>query len=215
MLTPGQLGLVEDLESGTIDAIEPEIAMDLGGVTYPMAGEYLDQPVRPALEELVDTGALEVSDGRDCTVVLSDPHETVEIVLETYGPSDGAADWVEGRLGARQATADLLERRGFDVTVDTTIPGSSGTAYPVHVHASDAVLDLDVAVGMAESVIPADIISLAALATDTGARPILVTLTESAEEDRAFADRHGIGVVRADDGTPEEEALAAAAESED
>lgn len=211
MLTPGQLQLVADLEDGSLDALTPAIDDETNQIAYPDAEEYLDSTV-DELDFLLDIGVLERTDSRDCTVVLSDPHETFEISLDTITLSDIGPDWLQGRMGARQATGDLLEGRGFDVAVNTTVTGESGLDYPVHVHAADDVLGIDIAIGMTETVTPDDVLALKTVAADTGSRPLLVTMTAPDDADRSFATRHDVGVIRADDGSPDD-ALAAATES--
>lgn len=212
MITPSQLRLVEDLVDGTVDEIAPSIDDETNRITYPAVAEYTDSPAE-TIQTLDDAGVIEHTDSRDCTVVLSDPHETIEISLESYGVSEVGEDWLSGRLSARQATADLLERRGFDVTEDTEITGESGETYPFHVHAADAVLGLDLGVSLTETVSTADVVSVASVATDTGVRPLLVTMSAPDDDDRSFASQHGVGIIRADAGSPDEEALSAATEA--
>lgn len=213
MLTPGQLNLIEDLVDGATDELAPEIDADTNRVVYPGAADHLEDPVSPALDTLVDVGVLERSASRDCTIVFSDPHETVEVAFDTFEATDDADEWLEARLAARQATADLLERRGFDVAVDTTLTGDSGAEYPLHVHAEDAVLGLEMALGIAEGVTREDVISLCGIAVDTDARPLCLSMTDVDEGVRDFAARHGVVVVRADEGAPAEGAIDAVAET--
>jgi len=203
MIRTDELELLQRLADGDIEHLQAAIDQDEGRIVYPAADRLLERDAEGTVLRLAEEGVLEPTVSRDVTCVLSDPHETVEIQLSCYGLSDAGREWLNAHVGARRAAADLLEGRGFTVERDTTVAGDSGIDHPVHLHAVDDLVGIELVVGITEMATAEDIVEMASLADDTGTDPILVTTSDPTDTVRELADRRGVSVLKVDGGSPE------------
>lgn len=120
---------------------------------------------------------------RDCLYMFP-PEETIERSLYRYRITDDGREWTEHHRVAREATADTLEERRFDVSIDTTVEGTDAT-YPVHVFAEDPLLGERRVVSVAERPTDESVDAFCDLAREVGAHPIVVTTTGAVSEDVA------------------------------
>ncbi len=141
--------------------------------------------------------------GLQCQVCLDIhiPNETIEQVLYRYNLTDSGQQWIEAQLAARQSLVETLTERGFDTNVNTTVQSESGTNYPVHVFATDTLLDNRVVAAIHEHPDIDDATTLREVAADVEAQPILVTTLGSVgEQPAALADRGDIHILHAQSG---------------
>jgi hypothetical protein len=203
MIRTDELELLQRLADGDVEHLQAAIDQDEGRIVYPAAERLLERDAVVTVTRLAEEGVLEPTVTRDVTCVLSDPHETVEMQLSRYVLSDAGHEWLNAHVGARRAAADLLESRGFTVDVDTTVTGESGIEHPVHLHAVDDLVGIELAVGITETAVAQDVVDMMGLAADTGADPVLVTTSDPTDTVREFADRRGVSVLKVDGGSPE------------
>lgn len=194
MISSEQLSLLEAMNRGDIDRLEPTFDDGERRVVYPQARAALDSStaVDETLSALLDRGILAVDRQRDCTCVLSDPHETMEFQLPTYELTAEGERWAERHVDARGATEDLLEQRGFAVTTDATVVGDSDSTYTVHMQARDDLLGVELVVGLTDDPTDDDIRKMDTIADDVGCRGLLVTTAEASDELHDTAVRHGV-----------------------
>lgn len=119
---------------------------------------------------------------------------TTELVLSTYEPDGEAVERIDGIVAVRDAAADMLESRGFEVTLDTRLDGPEGAAY-VPIYATDDVLGIEIVAAVEEDPDLDDVRSLGELATEADAHPILFTVTDSPDEDVTALAEQGDVVV--------------------
>lgn len=204
MITPAELDLLERLADGSLDRIDASIDADRGAVVYPAAEDALGADgVASRLDALDDRDILEPAATRDCTCVLSDPHETVDLELTQYTLSDHGERWVSAQRGAIEAASDLLEGRGYQVAADVTLTGRSAETYRVHLHAEDELIGTELVVGLAPETAADDVLDLRAVADDTGASPVLLTTGDPSDEVRELARDRRVNVLRVDEGAAE------------
>ncbi len=111
---------------------------------------------------------------RECFHV-TDPLQTIERVLYQYYLSERGAGWVDEQLTARQSLAEAFEDRKLRTEIDTTVTDASDEEVPVHIYASDDLLNDRVIGAVYERPDGDDIASLRTLASGAGARATLVT----------------------------------------
>jgi predicted amidophosphoribosyltransferase len=134
---------------------------------------------------------------RDCADIYP-PSETIERVLCRYVLTDSGRRWVKTQLAARESLSETLAERGFDTTTNTSVEGESGTEYPVHVFAEDALLDSRIVAAIHERPAIDDATVLREIAPDTGAHPILVTTCGTVgEQVAALAEQTDIHIITA------------------
>lgn len=194
MISSNQLSLLEAMKDGDIDRLEPTFDDAERRVIYPQARSVLDSTtaVDETLSTLLDRSILAVERQRDCTCVLSEPHETMEFQLPTYELTAEGERWAERHVDARHATEDLLEQRGFAVTTDATVVGDSDSTYTVHMQARDDLLGVELIVGLTDDPTDDDIRKMDTIADDVGCRGLLVTTTEASDDVHDTAVRHGV-----------------------
>ncbi|ADJ15535.1 TackOD1 domain-containing metal-binding protein [Halalkalicoccus jeotgali] len=120
---------------------------------------------------------------RDCLYMFP-PAETIERALYRYQITDDGREWTDRHRLAREAAADSLEERRFEVSVDTTVEGD-GTTYPVHVFAEDPLMGDRRVVAIAERPTEKHVAAFRDLASDVGAHPIIITTTGAVSEEVA------------------------------
>jgi hypothetical protein len=109
MITPSELALLGKLADGSLERVAASIDADAGRIVYPEAATVLEtESVAETLREFTDLGLLEPATTRDCTCVLSDPHETIDLQLTEYDISDRGKQWVATQRGAIEAASDLV-----------------------------------------------------------------------------------------------------------
>ncbi|WP_122088313.1 TackOD1 domain-containing metal-binding protein [Halalkalicoccus subterraneus] len=153
----------------------------------------------PECEMAIDSGELERSEQylcRECSETFDDPdhrlwcrdclymfppEETIERALYRYRITEDGREWAERHHDAREAAADMLEERRFEVNVDVTAE-SEGTTYPVHVFAKDPLLGERRVVALAERPTEETVDAFCDLAREVGALPIVVTTTGAVSE---------------------------------
>lgn len=212
MITPSELSMLEGLAEGAPERLRGTIDPERGQVVYPEAEDLLaTDAVATTLTAFADRGLLEPAAERDCTVVMSDPHETVELSLRQYTLSARGERWVRSQRGAIDAASDLLQQRGYTVRTDTVLTGSSGERYPVHIHAEDELVGTELVVGLAPDSEATDVVRLRTIADDTDSSPVLLTTSDPSEELRTLARNRRVNVLRVDEGggEVEDEGLAA------
>lgn len=111
---------------------------------------------------------------RNCHHV-ADPLQTIERVLYRYSLSERGAAWVDEQLTARQLVAEALEDRQLRTEIDTVVTNGSDEDVPVHVYARDDLLNDRIIAAIHERPDEGDVALLKALASDVGARAMLVT----------------------------------------
>jgi hypothetical protein len=203
MITPTELDLLERLADGAVETISASIDPERGQVVYPEAEAVLDGDVAATLTAFADHGLLEAATTRDCTCVLSDPHETIDLQLTQYAISDRGERWVSAQRGAIDAASDLLEGRGYQVAADATLTGTSGEQYRLHLHAEDELIGTELVVGLAPETTADDVLDLRAVADDVGASPVLLTTGDPSAEVRDLARDRRVNVLRVDEGAAE------------
>lgn len=204
--------MLEGMAEGSPAVLGATIDPERGQVVYPEAENMLaTDAVAATLTEFADRGLLEPADERGCTVVMSDPHETVELSLRQYTLSARGEQWVRSQRGAIDAASDLLQQRGYTVRTDTVLTGNSGERYPVHIHAEDELVGTELVVGLAPEIGAGDVVRLRTIADDTDASPVLLTTTDPSDDLRALARDRRVNVLRVDEGGDEvqDEGLAA------
>lgn len=213
MISPDELELLGELADGSLEHVAATIDADAGQVVYPEAAAVLEtEHVGATLGRFTDLGLLEAASTRDCTCVLSDPHETIDLQLTQYELSEEGERWVATQRGAIEAASDLLTGRGYEVTTDTTLTGASGERYRVHLHAEDELIGTELVVGLAPETTADDVLDMRATADDTGASPVLLTTGDPSEEVRSLARDRRVNLLRVDEGNadPATEELPAA-----
>lgn len=120
---------------------------------------------------------------RECLYMFP-PGETIERALYRYRLTDDGREWIEHHQVAREAAADTLEERRFEVSVDATVEGE-GRSYPVHVFAEDQLLGERRVVALSERPTEEEVESFCELARRVGAHPIIVTTTGAVPEEVA------------------------------
>lgn len=202
MISPSELALLGKLADGSLEHVAASIDADAGRIVYPEAATVLEtESVAETLREFTDLGLLEPATTRDCTCVLSDPHETIDLQLTEYDISDRGKQWVATQRGAIEAASDLLAGRGYEVETDTTLTGSSGERYRVHLHAEDELIGTELVVGLAPETAADDVLDLRATADDTGASPVLLTTGDPDEGVRTLARDRRVNLLRVDEGS--------------
>lgn len=132
---------------------------------------------------------------RECLSIY-EPHEAIEWVLYSYGFENGGHRWLENQLAARQTAKELLEGRGFTVTLDTTVSNETETV-PVHLYGEDELLSDRVVADVHEWATETDVESLLDAAEITGGRALLITTSgEVTERARKLIDSQGVGHIR-------------------
>ncbi|WP_254536438.1 hypothetical protein [Halomarina litorea] len=118
---------------------------------------------------------------------LCHPDDAVEHVLYRYTLGASGEQWLDAQVGARRAVAETFADRGYDVEVDTTVTGASGSDHHLHVHASDDLLGERLVADVHELPTVGDVTHLREASTDLDARPLLVSTLGTVSE--AVADR--------------------------
>jgi hypothetical protein len=141
---------------------------------------------------------------RECLRV-TEPRQAIERVCCRYSLGEAGRPWVETHLDAREAIADALRGKGFDVAVDTTVTGPAGQKRPVHVFAEDDFLGDRVVAAVGEWPDTDDVSALRTAAQGVDARAVLVTTSGSIGADAAaLAADSDVAVMRPrEDGTLE------------
>jgi DNA-directed RNA polymerase subunit RPC12/RpoP len=134
---------------------------------------------------------------RDCTDIYA-PSDAVERVLCRYSLTREGKQWVESQLAARESMVEMLEERGFETSVNTTVRAGS-TEHPVHVYGEDALLGSRIVAGVHERPDGETATHLRDIAADADARPFLITTLGSVGEDVAtLADRADMRILSAE-----------------
>lgn len=115
---------------------------------------------------------------------LTPPDKATEEVLYSYQLSRAGERWVASQLQARELATEVFAERGFEIEVDTTLTGRSGTEHSVHVYGEDDVMDNQVIANIHSRVTSDDVASLQSAAEDTDTDAYLIT-TEGAIDHRA------------------------------
>lgn len=136
---------------------------------------------------------------RDCSDT-SPPEDAHEQPLYRYSLTSFGDRWITEQLDGRRSLAVTLEERGYDTTVDTTVPVADDEL-SVHVYADDALFDDRIVADVHGSPTQDDVRRLAEAAHATGARPI-VLLTDGSVDERVagLVDERDVTVVSAADG---------------
>ncbi len=122
---------------------------------------------------------------RDCLYMFP-PEETIERALYRYRITDDGREWTERHRMAREAVADTLEERRFEVEIDTTVEDETGNrTFPVHVFAQDVLLGERRIVSVAERPTAERVDAFCDMAREVDAHPIVVTTTGAVSEDVA------------------------------
>ena len=135
---------------------------------------------------------------RECVDIYA-PSDATERVLCRYNLTRDGKQWVEAQLAARESMVETLTERGFEASANTTARGDSGTEHPVHVYAEDDLLDSRVVAAVHERPDATDATNLRDVATDTDARPVMITTLGSVDEEVvALAERANMRILSAD-----------------
>lgn len=149
---------------------------------------------------------------RDCSRV-SAPTDVREEPLVRYPLTRDGHQWVTEQLDRRRLLAETFESRGYETSVDTTVPAASGnergdgnadetgTERPVHVYAVDDLLDYRIVAGVHGSPTVDDVNRLVEAAREAEAQP-LVLLTDGAVDERVseLFDQADVTVVSGSNG---------------
>lgn len=137
----------------------------------------------------------------DCEQV-SPPAEVHEEPAYRYPLTTFGNQWIATQVERRQLLVAAFEERGYETSVETTIPTSAGGELPVHVYAVDELFDYRIVAGVHDSPPTEDVQRLVEAAREVDAQPILL-LSDDAGDDRVaeLVDREEITVVAASDGT--------------
>jgi DNA-directed RNA polymerase subunit RPC12/RpoP len=169
------------------------VCPDCGLSLHPEHTELLSQHVCQTCGERADAPADSLR-CREC-VTVCDPSEAIEWVLYSYGFEQDGERWLETQLSARQSMAEMLEDRGFTVSVDTTVTDAS-EEYHIHIHGEDDLLGDRVVADVHERPNRDDVESLLRTAETAKARSILIstsgTVSEQADE---LAETNDVGLL--------------------
>lgn len=129
------------------------------------------------------------------------PTDALEVDVQAFAFNEERREWLDGQLFVKRDLETRLRERGFVVASNTTITGRSGREYPVHLHAADETLGIDLAVSVAGCLSDDGLTRLQMIHEDANAHPILVALGESAEDESLslLADRFDVTIIRPDE----------------
>jgi hypothetical protein len=117
---------------------------------------------------------------RDCLYMFP-PEETTELVLYRYGLAPEGERWLDRHTTAREVIAESLRERRFETEVDTTVADDTGDARPIHVLATDDLMDDRRLVAIHETPDDETVDAFCAFAESVGAHPIVITTTGTVE----------------------------------
>lgn len=138
---------------------------------------------------------------RDCQQV-SPPAASREESVYRYPVTAFGNRWIAEQVERRQLLAETFEARGYETSVDTTVPTSGGDELPVHVYAVDDLFDYRIVAGVHQSPTVDDVQRLVEAAREVDAQPVLL-LTDGSVNDRVdeLVETEDITIVSASDGT--------------
>lgn len=182
-----EMELLEHIECGGVAPQEnfqtedgEYMCPDCGLSIHPEHTELLNQYVCQTCGERAGTPA----DGLRCRecVTICEPSDAIEWVLYSYGFEEDGERWLKTQLSARQSTVEMLEDRGFTVTIDTTVTDENGVEYPVHIHGEDDLLGDRVVADIHERPNADDVENIRSAATVTGGRCLLISTSGTVSE---------------------------------
>lgn len=111
------------------------------------------------------------------------PDESTERTLYEYTLSEHGEQWYDNQLTAREALAEELSSRGFEVEVDISLPEDSTNPQQVHMYAIDDLLNQQFVVDVHSRLSVDDVQTIGAVAERTRAQPTLLTTDATISEE--------------------------------
>jgi hypothetical protein len=196
---------IEHIECG---CVEPETEFETAANTYvcPECGDELgssgsDYRVRKNMH--LCRACSELYDTIEYRMTCSHPpcndytlSELSQISLYDYMFNEENMNELETIFKIREIVAEYLEERGFTVAIDTAVTDESGDRYPIHLHALDDELPIEVVCCLSEEPTADDVTEIAALASKTDTQPVLATIATSVKPNVTnLMDERNVGMI--------------------